>query len=73
GVYVLFQIENPIHADGAENLRKGLLRGKAEFPGATHFSAETLTASARAVRQRVRELRQELRAVRAAAFMGCRR
>src|SRR2546427_11425949 len=44
GVYVLFQIENPIHADGAENLRKGLLRGKAEFPGATHFSAETLTA-----------------------------
>jgi hypothetical protein len=70
GVYVLFQVQIPLHADGAVNLRKSLLAAKAKFPGATHFSVEALGPSAGSVAQRLRALRKELRRVRAAAFIG---
>ncbi len=73
GVYVLFQVENPIHADGAENLRKGVLRGKEKFPRATHFAVETLSSNARAFSQRVRKLREEMKLVRTVTFTGSRR
>jgi hypothetical protein len=73
GVYVLFQVENPIYADGAQNLRKGVLRGKEQFPRATHFAVETLSTNARAFSQRVRKLRQEMKLVRTAAFLGSAR
>jgi hypothetical protein len=69
GVYVLFQIENPIHADGAKNLRKGLHAAKAEFPHATHFAVETLEHG---LPQRLRKLRRELKLVRRPGFIGSR-
>ena len=69
GVYVLFQVQIPLHADGAVNLRKSLLEAKTRFPGATHFSVEALGPSG-SVAQRLRALEKELRLVRAAAFIG---
>ncbi|HYL16894.1 MAG TPA: hypothetical protein VEV41_27930 [Terriglobales bacterium] len=73
GVYVLFQIETPVHADGAANLREALRHAKAEFPQATHFSVEALNRDARVMKQRVRKLREELHLVRAVGFVGSRR
>jgi hypothetical protein len=70
GVYVLFQLENPLLADTSENLRKGLRAAKVSFPSATHFSVEQL--SRRGMRQRVRKLRKELGLVRAVGFIGSR-
>jgi hypothetical protein len=70
GMYVLFQIENPIHADGAQNLRKDVRAAKTKFPHATHFSIETLDAPALA--QRLEALRKELKLVRKAGFIGSR-
>ena len=66
GVFVLFQIEVPIHVDGVENLRKSLRAAKASFPQASHFSTEILEA--RALTERVRQLRRELRLVRTTGF-----
>jgi hypothetical protein len=68
GVYVLFQIETPIHAAGASDLRGALLAARANFPQASHFSTETVKAGARALTQKVSKLRKELRLVRAAGF-----
>jgi hypothetical protein len=68
GVYVLFQIEVAVHVDSAGNLRNGVRAAKARFPAASHFSAETL--STRALVPRVRHLRQELKLVRTATFVG---
>lgn len=69
GVYVLFQLQIPLHVDGAENLRAGLAGAKGEFPGATHFSVEAVSG-AKAIARRVSQLRQELRPVRTATFVG---
>jgi hypothetical protein len=71
GVYVLFQIETPIHAGGAANLHQALLRAQGEFPQASHFSVETQD-TADAMRQRVHKLREELHLVRAVGFVGKR-
>jgi len=73
GVYVLFQIEVAIHADGARNLRRELRAAKAKFPAATHFAVETPAASSRAIVQRVRQLRKDLSLVRTVSFMGSAR
>jgi hypothetical protein len=70
GVFVLFQIQIPIHVDSAEDLRKGLVRGKRQFPGASHFSVEAVTGDARSIRHRVREIRERLKLVRTGAFVG---
>jgi hypothetical protein len=71
GVYVLFQLENPLLADTANNLRKELRAVKSRFPNATHFSVESL--GRRMMLQRVRQLQKELGLVRAVGFVGTRR
>jgi hypothetical protein len=72
GVYVLFEIEAPIHADKAADLHAALAGAKAEFPRASHFSVEVLD-SADLMKQRIQRLRAELHLVRAAGFVGLRR
>ncbi|PYX81162.1 MAG: hypothetical protein DMG70_20845 [Acidobacteria bacterium] len=72
GVYVLFQIEAPIRADGAANLHEALSRAKAEFPQASHFSVEALD-TVDAMNQRLHKVREELHLVRAVGFVGKRR
>ena len=69
GVYVLYQIQVPLHAEGAENLRDALFEARASFPGASHFAVET-HADATLVEERVRDLRQQFRRVRSSAFVG---
>jgi hypothetical protein len=69
GVYVLYQIQIPLHVSGAENLREELLKARAAFPGASHFAVETHSSEAR-VKQRVADLRQQFRRVRSSAFVG---
>ena len=68
GVYVLYQVQSPLHADGSENLRQALTAARTQFRGATHFSTETCETSAR-MRERLRQLREELRLVRTLAFV----
>jgi hypothetical protein len=70
GVYVLFQLENPLFADTSKNLRTGLRAAKVRFPSATHFSVEQL--SRRGMMPRVRKLRKQLGLVRAVGFIGSR-
>lgn len=73
GVFVLFQIEVPIHVDGAADLRKALRLAKARFPAASHFSVEPARAGSRRRGQRVAALREELRLVRSVGFDGSKR
>jgi hypothetical protein len=70
GVYVLFQVQIPVHADTAKNLRRSLLVAKAKFAGATHFAVEVIEKDSRGVVQRLGQLRKELARVRTAAFIG---
>lgn len=70
GVYMLFQVENPIHADQAKNLRQRLREEKAKFPRATHFSVETGHADAGQRAARVAQVRAELDRVRSKTFIG---
>ena len=72
GVYLLFQIQIPIHAGSAENLRKELVRARRKFSGASHFSMETMNGDARSVGQRVRKVNERLKLVRTGAFGGAR-
>ena len=69
GVYVLYQIQIPLHAGGAENLREALTQARSDFPGASHFAVE-LHATSAEVESRVNELRQQFRRVRSSAFVG---
>jgi len=69
GVYVLYQIQIPLHAGGAENLREALIQVHSDFPGASHFAIE-LHATTAEVEARVDELRQQFRRVRSSAFAG---
>ncbi|PYX58502.1 MAG: hypothetical protein DMG73_10555 [Acidobacteria bacterium] len=66
GVYVLYQLQNPLDANGSGNLRTAVIRAKAGLPNATHFAVEILDVSASALRARVRKLRQEMTQVRSA-------
>ncbi len=72
GVYVLFQIQIPIHADSAANLRKELVRAKGRFPRASHFAVEPMNGAARDIRLRARELQDKMKLVRTGAFVGSR-
>jgi hypothetical protein len=72
GIYLLFQIQIPIHAGGAENLRKELVRARRQFPGASHFSMETMNVDAQSVGRRVCEVKKRLKLVRTGAFVGSR-
>jgi hypothetical protein len=73
GVYLLFQVENPLHIDAAPNLRQRLGREKARFPQATHFAVETGYKSEREISKRLDQLRQELSHVRVKGFVGSTR
>ena len=70
GVYVLFQVETPLHVDGAANLRQRLISEKARVPQATHFAIETGHKSERDRAKRVEQLKQELSRVRVGWFAG---
>jgi hypothetical protein len=70
GVYVLFQIENPVYAGDAENMRKALTEAKGRFPSATHFSTETVEGTRRIITQRVSDVRRELKLVGKEVFVG---
>lgn len=72
GVFVLFQIEVPVHVDSAADLRKALRLARAGFPAATHFSVESARSS-RGLSARVTALKQELRLVRSVGFDGSKR
>lgn len=70
GVYVLFQVQNPLYADSAINLRTDIREAKKTFPRATHFSVEMIDAEADVIAKRVRQLREQLKLVRLASFVG---
>jgi hypothetical protein len=70
GVYMLFQVENPIHADESANLRKRLLDEKGNFPRATHFSIETGHSDQGERTARLAQVRTQLQGVRAKTFIG---
>jgi hypothetical protein len=72
GVYVLFQVQIPLHAAGAKNLRQGLLAAKGKFTGATHFAIETTEKRGPGIAERLRQLHQQLGRVRSAGFVGFR-
>ena len=69
GVFVLFQVQIPLHADGGRNLRKALHAARARFPPATHFAVEVLPTE-RDVASRLCQVAQELKRVRTAGFIG---
>jgi len=73
GVYVLFQIENPVYAGGAENMRKALADAKRRFPAATHFSTEIFEGTHHTLTQRVSDVRRELKLVGKEVFVGSSR
>lgn len=70
GVYVLFQVENPLHVDSAANLRAKLKTEKVRLPQATHFAVETGYKTEREAAKRVEKLRKELGRVRVEWFAG---
>ena len=70
GVYVLFQVENPLHVGGAANLRQQLKSEKERLPQATHFAVETGYESERDAAKRVESVKKELGRVRVEWFAG---
>lgn len=70
GVYVLFQVENPIHSNEADNLRAQLRKEKLDFPRATHFAVETGHADAQRRAARLQEVQAQLDRVRSRTFTG---
>jgi hypothetical protein len=72
GVYVFFQIEVAVHVDGAQHLRRELLRAKAQLPAATHFAVEMADGNGQGMARRVQQLREQLRLVRTVGFVGTR-
>ena len=68
GVYVLYQVENPIVAESAPDLQKALREEKTKHPQASHFATEVLAASA--LPERLQNVRDDLARVRKSAFMG---
>jgi excinuclease UvrABC nuclease subunit len=70
GVYVLFQVENPLHVGGAANLRQQLKSEKTRLPQATHFAIETGYASESDAAKRVEKVKNELGRVRVEWFAG---
>jgi hypothetical protein len=67
GVFVLFQIQIPIHVDAAEDLQKGLREARTKFPRASHFAVEAAPDEP-SMRVRLQELQRQMTRVRAATF-----
>jgi hypothetical protein len=69
GIYLIFQIQIPVHVDATDNLRKAVRAAKAWFPSATHWAVETHT-NAHDLAQRKRQLEEQLSRVRKVGFIG---
>ena len=67
GVYVLFQVQNPLCADQADDVRAAVTAARSKYPRATHFAVELCNAPGHRS-ARLNQLRQELRLVRTLAF-----
>ena len=67
GVFVLFQIQIPVHVDATENLQRALREARTKFPRASHFAVEPAPDEP-AMRARLEELQRQMTRVRAAAF-----
>jgi hypothetical protein len=67
GIYVLFQIQIPIHVDATQDLRSGLREARTKFPRASHFSVETAASDA-VMQVRLEELQKQMTRVRASTF-----
>lgn len=70
GIYLLFQVETPLHVEGAPDLRQRLAGEKSRFPQATHFAVETGHRSEQERAQRLAKLKEELQRVRVGWFAG---
>jgi hypothetical protein len=70
GIFVLYQVENPIAAESATDLRRALQDAKAAHPRATHFAIETLPSDK--IADRLCSVRDDLSRVRKSTFMGSR-
>jgi excinuclease UvrABC nuclease subunit len=70
GVYVLFQVENPLHVGSAANLRRHLKSEKRRLLKATHFAIETGYESESKAAKRVEKVKKELSRVRVEWFAG---
>ena len=68
GVYVLFQIQIPLHVDGARNLRSALRAARRTYPAASHFSIEILGMNA--LPPRLQQLKKDLGRTRKLGFVG---
>jgi hypothetical protein len=67
GVFLIFQVEVPVHVDGAKDLREAVRNVRSQYPAATHFAVETLEGE-RAIGARLKTLQRELSRVRSATF-----
>lgn len=70
GIYVLFQVENPIHAGEADDLRADLREQRRAFPRATHFSVETGHPDPTQRGERLAQVLAQLQRVRSKTFIG---
>jgi hypothetical protein len=67
GVFLFFQVEVPVHVDGAKDLRQAVRKARPLYPAATHFAVEQIDGE-RAIRERLKALRSELSRVRSTTF-----
>lgn len=70
GVYVLFQVENPLYVGSAAKLRRHLKSEKLRLPQATHFAIEAGYESESEAAKRVEKVKKELSRVRVEWFTG---
>jgi hypothetical protein len=68
GIFVLYQVENPVAAESASDLRRALGEAKAMHPRATHFAIEILPSNE--IADRLRSVKNDLSRVRKSTFMG---
>jgi hypothetical protein len=68
GIFVLYQVENPITAESATDLRGALEEAKSRHPRATHFAVEILSQNQ--IPERLRSVQDDLSRVRKSTFMG---
>lgn len=67
GVFLIFQVEVPVHVDGAKDLRSAVRKARPLYPAATHFAVEPIDGE-RAISERLQLLRRELNRVRSTTF-----
>lgn len=67
GVFLIFQVEVPVHVDGARDLRQAVRKARPRYPAATHFAIEPIEGD-RAIAERLKTLRSELNRVRSTTF-----